>query len=111
MARQLRIDHGAIALLLAPTPTPGIVQELRSTPEPHNQVEEGPGGLYETCEALLEDRAEAILEKVRAYPDMKLAPHYDGCSGRNDAGPECPPTEEPWPDRETAQAPSRSCSL
>ena len=30
MFRRLRIDHGAIALLLAPTPTPEIVHELRS---------------------------------------------------------------------------------
>ena len=78
IARRLRIDHGAIALLLAPTPTLEIVQELRSILEPHNQVEEEPGGLYETCEELLADRAEEILSRVRAYPDVKLAPHYDG---------------------------------
>jgi hypothetical protein len=78
LAQRLRTDHGAIALLLVPTPTHEIVRELRSILEPHNLVEEGPGGLYETCETLLADRADEILEKVRAYPEVKLAPHYDG---------------------------------
>jgi len=78
LARRLRIDHGAITLLLSPTPTPEIVEELRSILEPHNEVEEGPGGIYETCEKLLADRAGEILDRVRAYPDVKLNPHYDG---------------------------------
>jgi hypothetical protein len=78
LAQRLRTDHGAIALLLVPTPSQEVIRELRVILEPHNVVEEGPGGLYETCETLLADRADEILEKVRAYPEVKVAPHYDG---------------------------------
>lgn len=39
MAAKLRLDHGALAALLVPTPTPAILAA-------HNAVEEGPGGVY-----------------------------------------------------------------
>ena len=45
-ARRLRIDHGAIAALLVPTPTPEIAAEIRKILGPHNVVEEGEGGVY-----------------------------------------------------------------
>ena len=76
--RRLRVDHGAIASLLVPTPDAGIVAELRSILEPHNAVEEEPGGLYQACDELLAAEAEALLERVRAYPPVKVAPHRDG---------------------------------
>ncbi|HET6924180.1 MAG TPA: hemerythrin domain-containing protein [Anaeromyxobacteraceae bacterium] len=78
VARRLRVDHGAIASLLVPTPDAGIVAELRSILEPHNVAEEEPGGLYQICDQLLGHEAEALLERIRAYPDVKLAPHRDG---------------------------------
>jgi hypothetical protein len=76
--KRLRIDHGAITSLLVPSPTPQIVAEIRSVLAPHNAVEEGPGGVYERCDALLGAGAAALLEKVRAYPPVKTAPHRDG---------------------------------
>jgi hypothetical protein len=78
IARRLRIDHGAITSLLVPTPTPEIAAELRSILEPHNVAEEEPGGLYEACDALLGDQAEALLARMRAYPEVKLARYRDG---------------------------------
>src|SRR6516164_7936629 len=72
-ARRLRVDHGAIAALLVPTPTPGIAVELRKILGPHNVVEEGEGGLYEQCDALLSAEADAIVERMRAYPPVKVA--------------------------------------
>jgi hypothetical protein len=78
MARRLRIDHGALALLLVPTPTPELADEIVSILSPHNAFEEGPGGLYEVCEALLAAKAGELLDQVRAYPPVKLAPHFDG---------------------------------
>src|SRR5512136_2328395 len=59
-ARRLRVDHGAIASLLVPTPDAQIVGELRSILEPHNAVEEEPGGLYETCDDLLAAQLEGL---------------------------------------------------
>jgi len=78
IARRLRIDHGAIASLLVPTPTPEIAAELRSILEPHNVVEEEPGGLYEICEALLGGQAADLVARMRAYPEVKVSPYQDG---------------------------------
>lgn len=78
LARRLRVDHGAISSLLVPTPDARLVAELRSILEPHNAVEEEPGGLYETCDALLAPEVEALLAKLHAYPPVKVAAHYDG---------------------------------
>lgn len=77
-ARRLRVDHGAIAALLVPTPTPAIASEIRKILGPHNGVEEGEGGLYEACDALLAAEAEAVVERMRAYPPVKVARYHDG---------------------------------
>ncbi len=42
-ARRLRVDHGAIAPLLVPTPTSEIAGEIRKILGPHNDVDEGGG--------------------------------------------------------------------
>lgn len=76
-ARRLRIEHGAIAALLVPTPTPELVEEIRKILYPHNVVEEQ-GGVYERCEALIGDRADEILHRIRTYPPVKVARYQDG---------------------------------
>jgi hypothetical protein len=78
LARQLRIDHGAIAALLVPTPTTEIAGEIRKILEPHNKLEEGNGGLYEVCDALLSVEADLLLDRMRAYPPVKVARYQDG---------------------------------
>jgi hypothetical protein len=78
LARRLRIDHGAITSLLVPTPTPAIAAELRSILEPHNVVEEEPGGLYETCDTLLAGRAAELVSRMKAYPPVKVNRYQDG---------------------------------
>lgn len=77
-ARRLRIEHGALAALLVPSPTPELVGELRSILGPHNVLEEGPGGIYSECDALLAGRAEELVARMRDYPPVKVAGHYDG---------------------------------
>jgi hypothetical protein len=77
VARQLRLDHGAIAALLVPTPTPEGVARILSVLAPHNALEEEPDGLYETCDQLLAGEAAELLEKVRAFPRIPPAPHQD----------------------------------
>jgi hypothetical protein len=44
LAARLRLDHGALAALLVPTPTPAIIAALRTVLAAHNALEEGPGG-------------------------------------------------------------------
>jgi hypothetical protein len=78
LAHRLRIDHGAITSLLVPTPTATIGAELRTILEPHNVVEEEPGGLYETCDALLADQATELVRRMEACPAPKLNRYQDG---------------------------------
>lgn len=78
IARRLRVDHGAIALLLVPSPTRELIAEIGAILEPHNRLEEAPDGLYATCDTLLAGESEALLARARDYPEVKVAPHYDG---------------------------------
>jgi hypothetical protein len=75
---RLRVDHGAIAALLVPTPTTALVGELRKLLGPHNLVEEGERGLYALCDRLLAAEAEALVGRMQAYPPVRVAPHRDG---------------------------------
>jgi hypothetical protein len=76
---RLRVDHGAVAALLVPTPTPAIVDDLRSLLLAHNRREEEPGGVYDACDEALGPRgAERLLEELRSFPEPPLKPYNDG---------------------------------
>ena len=77
IAQALRLDHGALACLLMPTPTSAIIIALRAIITRHNRLEEGPDGLYECCERLAGSEAAALLEHLRAAPDVTVMPHSD----------------------------------
>jgi hypothetical protein len=76
-AARLRLDHGAIASLLVPTPTPAVTTTLRHVLACHNPIEEGPHGLYATCDALLAGRAATLVAEMRTYPEVRVSPHND----------------------------------
>jgi hypothetical protein len=78
MAAPLRLQHGAIAALLVPTPTPGVVGTLRLVLAGHNPLEEGPGGLYEICDEVVTNEVDALLADLRAAPEVPAALHVDG---------------------------------
>jgi hypothetical protein len=78
LAAKLRLDHGALAALLVPTPTPAIVAALRTILGAHNALEEGPEGLYERCERLAGAEAEALLAQLQAALEVPVVPHTDG---------------------------------
>jgi hypothetical protein len=78
VAAKLRADHGAIAALLVPTPTPEIVDALRSILAGHNEIEEGPGGMYETCERLAGAEVDDLYARLLAAPEVPAAAHVDG---------------------------------
>ncbi|MGB8930331.1 MAG: hemerythrin domain-containing protein [Anaeromyxobacteraceae bacterium] len=78
LARRLRIDHGAIAALLVPSPSHALVRELRSILAPHNAVEEGEAGFYARCDARLAAEADALVTRMQAYPQVPTMPHNDG---------------------------------
>jgi hemerythrin-like domain-containing protein len=79
LAARLRVDHGAIAALLVPTPRPDIVASLRALLERHNQREEEAAGLYDECDrALGAEAALRLVEELRGYPEVRLRPYNDG---------------------------------
>jgi hypothetical protein len=78
LAARLRVDHGAIAALLVPTPTPAIVDDLLSVLVPHNRREEGAGGVYEAAdEALGPWEAERLVAELQSVPEPPLKPYND----------------------------------
>jgi hypothetical protein len=74
-AEKLRLDHGALATLLVPHPSPQIIAAIRAILADHNVIEESPGGLYEICEQLAGERLDDLLAKVRSAPDVSAMPH------------------------------------
>jgi hypothetical protein len=78
VAAELRLQHGAIAALLVPSPTQRIIGLLRRVLAAHNRIEEGPEQLYATCEKLLRGEMDAIMERLRATPEVPVAAYNDG---------------------------------
>lgn len=78
IAAKLRLDHGALAALVVPTPTPAIIETIRTILKNHNRLEEGSNGLYATCEKLIGPELEDVMKALKAAPEIKLAPHADG---------------------------------
>ena len=78
VAAKLRIQHGALAALLVPSPTCAIGAAIRAILKDHNPLEEGSGGAYEVCERLADSEAGAMLAKLQSYAEIKMAPHNDG---------------------------------
>jgi hypothetical protein len=78
IASKLRLDHGALATLLIPTPTAAIIATIRAILNEHNVLEEGPAeGLYETCDELAGSEASQLLAKLQAAPEVAVLPHSD----------------------------------
>jgi hypothetical protein len=80
IAAKLRLDHGALAALLMPTPTTHIVGTIHRILEQHNLAEEGPDGWYEICDRLAGADAEQLITRLRAAPDVAVLPHSDAAA-------------------------------
>lgn len=77
VVERLHLDHGALAALLVPTPTPAILSAIRTILEQHNPLEEGPNGLYEECERRLGSEAGEVLKRLQDAPPVPVAKHVD----------------------------------
>lgn len=77
IASRIRLDHGALATLLMPTPTAAVIATIRSILEEHNVLEEGPGGLYEICDKLAGSESTQLLTKLQAAPELAVLPCSD----------------------------------
>jgi hypothetical protein len=78
LLRRLRVEHGALASLLVPTPSRALVGELRTVLGPHDRTEDAAGGLYDRCDALLAARAAELVARMQSYPAVKVAAYADG---------------------------------
>jgi hypothetical protein len=78
VAKQLKLDHAALAALLVPTPTREILEQLRAVLVQHNPLEEGEGGFYAVCEQLAGNEEDALVGRINAVRAVPLAAHYDG---------------------------------
>jgi hypothetical protein len=83
IAAKLRLDHGALASLLMPTPTAAILAAIQNILVDHNVLEEGADGLYETCDALAGPEAESTLAALRAAPEVTVMPYNDSSAAMN----------------------------
>jgi hypothetical protein len=77
-AARLRRDHAALGALLVPTPDHALAAEIATLLAEHNVVEEGDGGVYVACEALLGEDAAALLARAEATRPPPTARHFDG---------------------------------
>ncbi len=77
IAAKLRLDHGALATLLMPTPTSRILVMIRRILTEHNALEEGADGLYATCDRLLAKEIAPLLAALRATSTVAVMPHSD----------------------------------
>lgn len=77
IAVKLRLDHGALAALLVPSPTHAIVAAIRSILAGHNAIDEQPGGPYEVCEQLAGAEVEALMVRLHSAPEVPVATHAD----------------------------------
>ncbi len=76
--KRLHADHAALAALVVPTPTREIVGTIREVLDEHNPLEEGPAGVYAACEKVLGAELEAVMARLRAAPEVRVAAHFDG---------------------------------
>jgi len=77
IGERLRLDHGALVSLLAPTPTLSIMLTIRSILEVHNELEEREGGLYKLLEDMAGPEMEQILAQLESAPPVAVLPNND----------------------------------
>jgi iron-sulfur cluster repair protein YtfE (RIC family) len=73
----LRLEHGALAALLAPVPNRQIVAALHSILDCHNRREECENCLYAVCQNLFGDQIDRIMDEIASYPAVPTAPYAD----------------------------------
>ena len=76
-AGRLRLDHGALAALLVPSPTPAILHTIRAILARHNAIEEGMDGVYAACERLAGVDLHSLVTALETAPEVPLSPNVD----------------------------------
>jgi hypothetical protein len=77
MEAQLRLEHGAIASLLAPPPEPPVLYAIQALLLRHNELEEAHGTLYDLLnDCVSRDDGDAVAAML-AYPEVPLSRHLN----------------------------------
>lgn len=69
-----RVEHGALTALMVPPPTTSLIKVIRHILEKHNLAEEGPGGLYDVCEALTQGQTQELLAQLANTEEVPVHP-------------------------------------
>jgi hypothetical protein len=77
IADRIRLDHGALTALMVPPPSRAIIGALRAILAVHDELEERPGGLYETLEVLTGTQVDGLLENAKGTGEVPVLPHND----------------------------------
>jgi hypothetical protein len=77
IAARLRLQHGAIAALLVPSPRPAVVNALGVVLAQHNAIEEGPDGVYAECDRIIGRERVVLLSRLQAAAEVPVASHVD----------------------------------
>ena len=75
---RLRVEHAALTSLLVPSPDRPLIDEIRRLLERHDAREEGPGGVYDACEAALGEETAALYIRARDQKAVPVSAYYDG---------------------------------
>jgi hypothetical protein len=78
IAAELRLQHGAIAALLVPSPCSAVVNALKAVLAKHHALEEGPDGVYARCDRIVSPEVVALLGRLQAAAEVPPAAHVDG---------------------------------
>ncbi len=74
-ASRLRLDHGAFAALLVPSPDERIRRVFLAIMHDHNDAEEATGGIYSECDILAGGIISDLRRAMEAYPQVPVMPH------------------------------------
>lgn len=77
IAAQLRLQHGAIAALLVPSPRSAVVNALTAVLAKHNAIEEGPDGVYAECDRIVGPELVVLLSRLQNAAEVPVAGHVD----------------------------------
>lgn len=72
---RIRLDHSAIAALLVPVPSAGIIAALTAILTGHNDLEERDGGFYERADAYDAEAATGMMDRIRSAPEVRALPN------------------------------------
>ncbi|MDX9758737.1 MAG: hemerythrin domain-containing protein [Bacteroidota bacterium] len=75
--RQLRAEHGAIAALLVPPPTPELLCALRTLLKKHNLLEETQRTLYDILDTCCFEQHPTLVERMQQHPAPPLSRHIN----------------------------------